>query len=294
MAYLNGKLKNILKTLWHYLLIMLATVIVMVVLRVFLFASYKIPSSSMEPAIVSGDYIIVNKLIPGTRIIKNEFSIQKGETPDLIRLKGYRDVRRNDVLVFNYPSSHEGNLDINLSKYYAKRCVAIPGDTFFIENGIYKVKGVSDTLGYYAGQYSLSRIANNDFDSVIYRTYPFNDKYKWNVKNFGPLYVPQKDCTIQIDTLNIVLYEKLISYETKQKIKIEDATVYLGDSVISNYTFCKNYYFMAGDLSLNSQDSRYWGLLPEDHIVGKAEFVWKSVDPQSGKYRFDRTFKLIR
>lgn len=294
MVYLNGKLKNILKTLWHYFLIMFATVIVMVVLRIFLFASFKIPSSSMEPAIASGDYIIVNKLIPGTRIIKNEISIQKGESPDILRLKGYRGVKRNDVLVFNFPTSNWDGSGMDLSRYYAKRCVAIPGDTFFIENGIYKVKGVSDTLGYYGNQYPLSQIADNDFDSVIYRTYPFNEKYRWNIKNFGPLYVPQKNSTIQIDTSNIVLYGRLISYETRQKIKIEDAIVYLGDSVISNYTFCKNYYFMAGDLSLNSRDSRYWGVLPEDHIVGKAEFVWKSVDPQSGKYRFDRIFKLVR
>lgn len=67
----------------------------------------------------------------------------------------------------------------------------------------------------------------------------------------------------------------------------------LNGEPIREYRFLKNYYFMAGDKGLNSQDSRYWGLLPEEYIVGKAAFVWKSVDPYTGKLRWDRFMKKI-
>ena len=93
---------------------------------------------------------------------------------------------------------------------------------------------------------------------------------------------------------NCKLYRNVIEWEQKKKLVLKGNSVMLGDSLISEYMFCKNYYFVAGDNRINSQDSRYWGLLPEEFIVGKTTLIWKSVDPNTGKIRWDRLFKKIR
>lgn len=80
---------------------------------------------------------------------------------------------------------------------------------------------------------------------------------------------------------------------TEKKLTLHGDSVLLGDSVIHNYRFCENYYFVSGDKMVNSKDSRYWGLLPEPFIVGRAWLVWKSVSPNTGKMRWKRIFKRI-
>ena len=84
-----------------------------------------------------------------------------------------------------------------------------------------------------------------------------------------------------------------ITREQKKKLTLHGDSVLLGDSVIHNYRFCENYYFVSGDKMVNSKDSRYWGLLPEPFIVGRAWLVWKSVSPNTGKMRWKRIFKRI-
>ena len=79
----------------------------------------------------------------------------------------------------------------------------------------------------------------------------------------------------------------------KKELTLHGDSVLLGDSVIHNYRFCENYYFVSGDKMVNSKDSRYWGLLPEPFIVGRAWLVWKSVSPNTGKMRWKRIFKRI-
>ena len=264
-------------------------------LRIFFLASFKIPSPSMEPAIMPGDFILVNKLIPGPRVYKN-FDFTKGAKVETRRFKGIRKIKRNDVLVFNFPRHREGGgIDIALNVNYVKRCIAVPGDSFYIENGIYKVKGTSEVLGHLPHQQSLSRMERERFQPEIWNTFPFDTThYDWNVKDFGSVYIPGAGDILEIDTLNYRLYRNLISYETDKPLVEKDGAVYLGDSLLSNYTFRQNYYFMSGDWVSDSQDSRYWGLLPEDHIIGKAIVVWKSKDMHSGKYNWKRFFKIIK
>ena len=105
----------------------------------------------MEPVIVPGDFVFVNKLLLGPRIYRN-LDFLKGEKSPVKRLWGFRKIKRNDVLVFNYPYSDESILDFDMNVFYVKRCVAIPGDTFYIENCIYKVKNSPETLGNYENQ----------------------------------------------------------------------------------------------------------------------------------------------
>lgn len=262
-------------------------------MRVFIFDTYTIPTPSMEPAIVSGDHVVVNKLVPGPRIIKNFFSLRKGEKPVFKRLSGF-EVKRNDVLIFNFPYSDLRRLDLDINLFYAKRCVAIPGDTFYIENGFYRVKNIPDTLGYYENQHILSGRADHEFAHEIFNCFPYDPYYNWNIKNFGPLYVPAKGDKMVIDTLNVLLYRNLIAYEMQKPVRVDDGEVLIGDSIIKEYTFRKNYYFMTGDFVFDSKDSRYWGLLPEDHITGKVAFVWNTKDMQTGEKHWNRFLEKIK
>ena len=90
-----------------------------------------------------------------------------------------------------------------------------------------------------------------------------------------------------------ILYKHLIEWEQKVKLGLKGDSVLLGDSLIRTYRFKENYYFMVGDRVTNSRDSRYWGLLPEPYIVGVATRIWKSVDKETGKIRWDRVMKTI-
>ena len=88
-------------------------------------------------------------------------------------------------------------------------------------------------------------------------------------------------------------HDRMIAYETDKNVSVAQGRVFLNDSLISAYTFRQNYYFMAGDLVADSKDSRYWGLLPEDHIVGKVAFIWQSKDKNTGMRKWKRFFKTI-
>ena len=265
-------------------------------LQVFVFTSFKVPSDSMEPALVPGDNILVDKCSTGARLFhllkaanKEEFTIH--------RIPGWRDFRRNDVLVFNFP--YPGRWDsiaFDLMLYYVKRCVAVPGNTLEIRDAHFRIRGCQETPGCIQAQNELQRILKDgraeDF-GIMTRAYPNREEVPWTIGEFGPLYIPKQGSTIGMDSLNVMLYRNAIEWEQGKKLQMQGDTVWLGDSIISRYCFLKNYYFVAGDKAVNSRDSRYFGLLPEEYIVGRAVRVWKSVDPVSGEWRWDRWMKRI-
>jgi len=293
---MKRKVLKVLKEVMFYVVVVIVSLVFAICLRVFVLAPIiSIPSWSMEPAVFAGDRIIVNKLIPGPRVYKDIRQIRVDEKVQTKRFKGIRKVRRNDVLVFNYPySAGWDKIDMDLNVFYLKRCVALPGDTFCIENGIYRVKNCTDSLGCFFRQLELSKKSQDDFSSVIWKCFPFDSlHYQWNIKDFGPLYVPASGAVLALDTFNFRLYKNLIEYETDKQLSVLNGSVCLDDEIISDYQFKMNFYFMAGDLIFDSGDSRYWGLLPEDCIIGKAILVWRSTDTQSGKIRWNRFFKVI-
>jgi signal peptidase I len=120
----------------------------------------------------------------------------------------------------------------------------------------------------------------------------------WTANNFGPLWIPKEGATIQINKLTLALYGTTIAlYDHNQDVKIEGDKLIIDGQEVKEYTFKQNYYFMMGDNRHNSLDSRYWGFVPEDHIVGKAFFIWLSLDKNAGalnKIRWSRFFKLIK
>ncbi|WP_185155566.1 signal peptidase I [Rudanella paleaurantiibacter] len=125
------------------------------------------------------------------------------------------------------------------------------------------------------------------------------EQTKWNRDFFGPLQVPQKGQTIQLTPQTIAFYGPVIQrYEDNGKVEVTANSVTIDGKAISSYTFKQDYYFMMGDNRHNSLDSRFWGFVPEDHIVGKAVFVWMSIDPNPEsfwqKIRWSRLFSIIQ
>ncbi len=262
----------------------IVTIIVVMILRTFLFASFKIPSASMEPTLLAGDFILVNKLIPGPRI---DFLGNK-DTKSVVRVRGLRAIQRKDVLVFNDPYYQSGDIVRNWNVYYVKRCIGLPGDTLSIKDGYcYIVRNsITQKLLTPKKVRQVNMVAEDDRPEMF-------KSLDWTIRNFGPVYIPQKGDRVVLDSVNRYMYKNLIEYESGKKLTEIDGVFYLNAEECRAYTFHKNYYFLAGDHARDSKDSRYWGLLPEDHIVGKVAYVWRSVDPYTHKYRFDRFFKSL-
>ena len=258
-----------------------------------LYATFRIPSRSMYPVLEEGDRVLVWKPILGARLFDVGKSLD-GEQTKIYRLPGLRKVKRNDVLVFNFPHPDSwSRIEMHILKYYIKRCIALPGDTLSIRDGMFRVSGVDGPLGNVESQLRIGRASPEDFPKGTYRTFPYDSLTGWNIRNFGPLYIPRKGGEVTLDRLGVLLYRKLIEWEQGKKLVYRNDSVLLGDSLVHTYRFRKNYYFVAGDNGWNSQDSRYWGLLPEEYIVGRAVRICNSTDPLTGKTRWERIWKKI-
>lgn len=120
--------------------------------------------------------------------------------------------------------------------------------------------------------------------------------FEWTRDNYGPIYIPRKGATTPLTLENLPLYERIIHVYEGHDLKVENGLIYIDGEVANTYTFAMNYYWMMGDNRHNSEDSRYWGYVPEDHIVGKPLFVWLSIDkdkPFFQSIRWNRLFKSV-
>ena len=127
--------------------------------------------------------------------------------------------------------------------------------------------------------------------------FPHDSNYAWNLDNFGPVYIPKKGVTINLSIANLPLYKRIIEVYEENKLQIKDEKIFINGVPVSTYTFKMDYYWMMGDNRYNSADSRYWGFVPEDHIVGKASFVWLSLDKNKSflsKIRWNRFFMSVK
>lgn len=129
-----------------------------------------------------------------------------------------------------------------------------------------------------------------------FQVFPFSSDYNWSRDNFGPLKMPEAGETVELNMKNLVLYERIITAYEGNQLKVKDNQIYINGELANSYTFKMGYYFMLGDNRHKSADSRYWGFVPEDHIVGKPLLVWLSLDTDKSfpaNIRWNRFFKIV-
>ena len=400
-------------------------VVIATVVHAYFMQPYIIPTGSLEKSLLVGDFLLVSKFHYGARapqtvvsfpmvhdtipLVKTRSYLKKPQLP-YMRLPGLQQIKRNDIVVFSWPADtvrqffkKEAGVvkPIDKKSNYVKRCVAIPGDTLTIENGIihingeesimpdrakpifgykaYNAKGISARRLINAGYDDLTRkflitnisqpildalrphllmIANPDpnnyqvltgskglplnivqqhriqakelletqknlfltpkeaeelpnaltLDSLkrninTTRTYndayfPNNVRYNWNEDQFGPLVMPEKGVTVQLNPKNVALYKKIISDYELNDLEVSGDDIKINGFTADTYTFKQDYYWMMGDNRHRSEDSRFWGFVPEDHIVGKPVFIWMSIDGfmdglRNWKIRWDRVFTTV-
>lgn len=290
------------KALWgKYVLPLLYSILIFIVfiipivyyalLRILVVGLYPVPSESMLPTIIPGDVILVNKLKLGSRVILDmDYFNHNMLSVKLFRLPGYGHIERNDVIVFNYPYADSWrSAKFNYKAVYVKRCIGLPGDTISIANGFYKIAGYAGVLGNRENQENLSLFPDELVDSIP----GGKQENGWSFKNYGPLYIPKSGDIIFLDSINQEYYSRIIEWETGEKILKDKGLYFLNGKAISSYTVKNNYYFVAGDNVSNSRDSRFWGLLQEDYIIGVVPFILYSRVQGNDKLRWNRMFKSV-
>lgn len=241
--------------------------------RILVFDYFTIPTESMYPTLKPGDKVIVNKLKMGARIYMDLNFNLKGQELKSFRMKGYSGVKHNDIVVFN-EANHWGKINFIINNVFCKRVIALPGDSISVVNGHYHNNNYDEVLGLEEEQAHLE----NTPDSLIQGFWVPPYVNGWNIKNFGPLYVPRKDDVVKIDALEAAIYEVILEWEMGKDITWdrEKNEAYANGKRMVQHKWQHNYYYMAGDNVLNSCDSRYWGVVPEEYIVGIVTTVIKN------------------
>lgn len=243
-------------------------------IHLFLFQALHVPTASMRPTLLEGDYILVNKTAYGPRLPITPLSLPFGGLKAFVdwiqlpylRIPGYASVEKNDVIVFNLPT--EADIPVDEKKLYVKRCVALPGETLRVDSGKVFIDG------------ALAEIKTQGSDSLLQKKeyynpsfFPNNSSFKWNLDFFGPLVIPKKDERIQLTVDNICLYQSVIEKYENNQVEIKNKLILINGKEATSYVFKMNYYFVLGDNRHNSIDSRIWGFVPENHLVGRASII---------------------
>ena len=256
---------------------------------------FVIPTTSMFPTLIPGDRVIVDKTIMGARIYTDFHFRKGGQRLDCFRTKGRRPLRHNDVVVFNFPRPEWKEICFEINNVWCKRILALPGDTLFVENGFYRNNNFDGTLGVIENQKKLADIP----DSVLMTQNGYITAWlvpvKWTIKNMGPYYIPRNGDVIRFSPNDVTLYHDIVKLETDKELtwNWEADSAMLDGKCIESYTFQGNYYFLAGDNVLDSTDSRFWGLVPEDYIVGVVKMIFYSKNKATDKVRWDRFLKWV-
>lgn len=260
--------------------------------RIICYDQFITPTESMIPTLLPGDRIIVDKTLFGARIYSDLNFDKEGIELKSWRSRGKRKIIPNDIVVFNFPH-HNGKINFVINNVYAKRCIGVPGDSVSIINGRFRNNNFKSPIGVAAMQDQFTHIPDSIFPHYALKSIPHDGHLPWTIKNLGPLYLPRKGDYIRLTAKEGCLYRMLLEWETGKSITFDwdKDSVYANSKPLESHVFKHSYYFMCGDNVSNSNDSRYWGLVPEEYIVGVVSRITYSIDPKTGKYRPDRIFK---
>ncbi len=254
----------------------------------FIVQNTRIPTGSMEDTILVGDFVLVNKFIYGAESTKY-IPFTQIEIPHF-RLPAIREPRRKDIVVFEFPGMRNQLYSDERGVNYVKRCIGLPGDTIQIINKVVFVNGkqfwIPPHIDYIAGPAE----PKGEIEPRI-----FPQGMPWNEDNYGPLIVPKKGYTIQLTPDNVEQWGMTINREFgKIVVAVDGSQVTIEGKPVTSYTFKRNYYFMMGDNRDDSLDSRYWGFVPENNIVGEAFITLFSWDRDIPFTDFFRLIGSIR
>jgi signal peptidase I len=256
----------------------------------------------MEDTILVGDFVLVNKFIYGSSSPKY-IPFTEIEIP-FFRLPALKDPKATDIVVFEYPGDRDQLVATERGVNYVKRCIGTPGDTIEIKDKVVFVNGkefwIPPFIKYYKGRYGsyLNPVPKGVAEPRI-----FPKGMPWNEDNYGPLVIPRKGSTIPLNKYNVEQWRTIIDREYGERVvDLKNGVVTIKGNPVSSYTFKKDYYFMMGDNRDDSLDSRFWGLVSRDMIVGQAFitlFSWDREIPFSqlfkllGSIRLDRVLLLL-
>lgn len=264
------------------------------VLNNFVIASFLVPTGSMENEVMTGDLLFVNKFIYGGTSPRN-IPFTNVRLP-WFRIPGFRDVQRGDVIVFVFPGYREEVAPEEFT-FYLKRCIGLPGDTLRVDNRVLYVNGAPPPLPRNM-RFSFPRIANPN--AVDERIFPVGAP--WNEDNYGPVVVPKVGMKIPLNRQTLPRWETFIRREG-HTVRAEGDAVFVDGQPVTEYTVQRDYLFGMGDHRDNSLDSRYWGFIPKENLVGTPLVVYWSWDTdipiysivaKLGSVRLNRIGTLIK
>lgn len=269
-----------------------------IILNSFVLASFQVPTGSMENTVMAGDLLFVNKFIyggttPPTIPILGILTGTEIEIP-YFRIPGFKDPERGDVIVFIFPGERD-LVKARQFQYYLKRCVAVAGDTLQIINKQVYINGKPMTNP----EHMIYR------DGIEPPTY-YNDQIfppgkPWNRDNYGPLVIPKKGDVIPLTLDNLREWNIFIQREG-HSVDVVDGAILIDGKPSTSYTVERDYVFGMGDNRDDSLDSRFWGFIPKEYVVGTPMVVYWSWDPnvplinlfkKIGTIRFSRIATII-
>ncbi len=365
----------------------LFAIVAATIVHTYFIQPFIIPSSSLEKSLLVGDFLFVSKFHYGARIPMTTVALpmvhdtipklgvksylfddqkDKYETSwknklqlPYMRLPGFEDIERNDIVVFNQPADTLLNMnDFNPDRNYykpidkktnlVKRCVGVPGDSLEVRDGKVYINGkpnelpdraklqfsydivfqgqlssdeevyrilkrydITDRIGYdpskesyfvQATEAAAARAKDHpNIASITKRTtakgidrnlFPRAPQFPWSYDNFGPIYIPKKGATVDLNIEVLPLYRRVIEEYEHNDIKVNGNQITINGKPANTYTFKQNYYWMMGDNRNNSIDARAWGYVPFDHVVGKPVLIWMSWDGLKNP-RWERWFTTV-
>ncbi len=254
----------------------------------------RIPTGSMEKTILVGDFLFVNRVVYGLSSPRN-IPFTSIELPYFTIPIG--DPERYDIVVFEYPGDRD-ELKHKELLTYVKRLIGMPGDTIEIKDQVVFINGKEAWIPPH-----IQYLKPYPIPKGVARPYIFPKNSGWNEDNYGPLVIPKKGDVIHLTPENIETYRMLINRDYgRYVVTVNGEEIYIDGKPAKTYTIKQNYYFMMGDNRDDSADSRFWGFVPRENIIGKAWIVYWSWNPKIpmsdlfrllGSVRWNRIMKIV-